>query len=319
MQLEAIKVFCDIASCRSFSKAAAANGLSQPAVSRIVHLLEARLNGQLIDRSRRPLRLTELGQAYYEGCRKLLEQYAELEASLIRAHPHLELTIRVAAIYSVGLGDMGQYVERFEQQHPHVKVHIDYLHPDLVYEQTLEGTSDFGLVSYPCASKQLAVLPWREEEMVVACSPSHPLAGLTTMPVSRLDGEKYIGFDRGLIIRREIDRFLRERGVSVEVVLEFDNIENIKKGIEIGAGLALLPEPTFRQEVRVGALRAIRLEGCKFARPLGVIHRRRELGTAAGDFINLLRGTGSLAAGEHNGNGTGSHRTSGSQRKKAAT
>src|SRR2546422_6931693 len=114
MPLEALKVFCDLVNFRNFSKTAEANDLSQPTVTRIVQELETRLGGQLIDRSKRPLQLTALGQAYYEGCKELLEQYLELEASLRREHEERAMTVRVAAIYSVGLGDMGQHVERFE-------------------------------------------------------------------------------------------------------------------------------------------------------------------------------------------------------------
>ncbi len=291
MQLEAIKVFCDLASLRSFSKAAAANRKSQPAVSRIVHELERRLGGQLIDRSHRPLQLTALGQAYYEGCKRLLEQFLALEASLIQSPP-LALTVRVAAIYSVGLSDMGQYVERFEALHPHVRAHVDYLHPESVYERIREGAADFGLVSFPRPTRDLGVVSWREEEMVVACAPNHPLAELVAVPIERLEGEKYVAFEVGLDIRREVDRLLREHEINVQVVLAFDNIETIKKGIEVGAGLALLPEPTFRQEVRTGTLRAVRLEGCRMVRPIGIIYRRRPPpGGAARDFINLLRGT----------------------------
>lgn len=291
MQLEAIKVFCDLASLRSFSKAAAANAKSQPAVTRIVHELERRLGGQLIDRSHRPLQLTPLGQAYYEGCKRLIEQYAELEASLMRAPPALAISIHVAAIYSVGLGDMGQYVERFEELHPHAKVHLDYLHPDQVYERIHEGAADFGLVSFPRTGRDLVVLPWRDEEMVVACCPKHPLANRPGIRLTELDGEKFVAFEKGLIIRREVDRFLREHNVDVEVVLEFDNIENIKKGIEIGAGVALLPEPLLRQEVQAGSLRALHLQGDRLVRPLGIIHRKKPSpGSAVQDLIDLLRG-----------------------------
>jgi DNA-binding transcriptional LysR family regulator len=292
MQLEAIKVFCDLASMRSFSRAAAANGRSQPAVSRIVHELEKRLRGRLIDRSRRPLQLTPLGEAYYEGCKRILEQYLALEASLLSAAPTLSVTVRVAAIYSVGLGDMGQHVERFEALHPHVKVHVDYLHPVHVYQHIRDGEADFGLVSFPRPTRDLAVLPWREEEMVVACAPGHPLAELTAVHPTALDGQKYVAFDRGLAIRREIDRFLREQGVTVDIVLEFDSIEHIKQGIiEAEAGLALLPEPTVRKEVQAGTLHALQLEGAGLVRPIGIIHRKRTPpGSAAQDFIDLLRG-----------------------------
>jgi DNA-binding transcriptional LysR family regulator len=302
MQLEALKVFCDLASLRSFSKAAEANRLSQPTVTRLVRRLERHLGGPLIDRSHRPLQLTELGLAYYDGCKRLLEQYAELEASLRRDRAELTLTVRVAAIYSVGLWDMGQYTERFARAHPHAKVRIDYLHPRQVCERVLGGTADLGLVSYPAPTRELAVLPWREEEMVVACAPGHPLARLGSVSPRRLGGERFVAFDGGLAIRREVDQFLRRHGAEVEVALEFDNIESIKKGIEVGAGVGLLPEPTLRREVEAGTLRAVRLRGDRLTRPLGIIHRRRHrLSSAAQDFVDLLRANG--APGVEAGNG----------------
>jgi DNA-binding transcriptional LysR family regulator len=311
MELEALKVFCDIASLQSFSKAAVVNDLSQPTVTRLVRQLEERLGGPLVDRSRRPLRLTALGQTYYAGCKRLLEQYAELEASLRRDRAELPLTVRVAAIYSVGLWDMGQYTERFTQQHPGAKVRIDYLHPKQVYERVLGGAADLGLVSYPGRTRELAVLPWREEEMVLVCAPEHPLAGLGSVSPSRLNGEKFVAFEDGLVIRREVDLFLRRHRVEVEIVQAFDSIENIKKGIEVGAGVGLLPEPTLRREVQAGTLRAVRLRGCRLMRPLGIIHRRHHgLGDAAQDFVDLLRdgatpdaAAGTSANGRHHGNG----------------
>ena len=290
MQLEALEMFCELASCRSFSKAAKANRISQPTVSRMIHQLEERLGGLLIDRSKRPLQLTAMGKTYYEGCKRLLEQYAELEAAIRRDHLGMAITVRVAAIYSVGLWDMGRYITRFEERHPHAKVRIDYLHPDQVYERISDGTADIGLVSFPRRCKELTVLPWREEEMVVACSPGHSLAGLTTVSPQRLEGEKFVAFEKGLSIRREVDRFLRDEGVTVDVVLEFDNIENIKKGIEVGAGLGLLPEPMIRKEREAGTLLAAKLEGCRMVRPLGIIHRRQNhLGAATQGFIEMLQ------------------------------
>jgi len=116
MQFESLKVFCDVARFRSFSKAAAANHVSQSAVSQVVMQLEDRMQVQLIDRSVRPLQLTPQGQTYYEGCKKLIDQFLELEASLRNAQGSLAVTIQVAAIYSVGLGDMSHYVEKFQAQ-----------------------------------------------------------------------------------------------------------------------------------------------------------------------------------------------------------
>jgi DNA-binding transcriptional LysR family regulator len=293
MQLETMKLFCDLVSLRSFSRTAEANELSQPTVSRLVHQLEERLGGQLIDRSRRPLQPTALGQAYYEGCKRLLQQYAELEVSLRQSQSERALAVRVAAIYSVGLGDMGQYVERFQADNPHAKVNVEYLHPDQVYQRVRGELADLGLVSFPSHARDLSVLPWREEEMVVACAPGHSLARFRTISPARLDGEKVVAFDSGLVIRRKVDSFLRNQGVKTEVVFEFDNIENIKKAVEVGAGFALLPEPTLRQEKQAGTLLGLSLQGARMVRPLGIIHRRQpRLGSATLAFIDLLRTNG---------------------------
>jgi DNA-binding transcriptional LysR family regulator len=314
MQFEALKVFCDIVRCRSFSQAASANGLSQSAASQIVHNLEGRLGVQLINRATRPLQLTEPGQVFYEGCNGLVEQYLALEASVRKAGAQAEATVQVAAIYSVGLGDIRDYVGRFQVQHPHARVQLDFLHPNQVYERVLEGTADLGLVSYPRRTRELAVLPWREEEMIVACAPTHPLAGSSTVEPARLDGQRFVGFDRGLVIRREVDRFLRRHGVSVEVGLEFDNIENIKRAIEIGAGLALLPRPMLAREVEAGTLRALPLRGCKLVRPLGIIHRRHHPpGPAALAFLDLLRAE---ATGHVNGTVNGHSQPNGFSRAR---
>jgi DNA-binding transcriptional LysR family regulator len=317
MQLEFLQVFCDVARCRSFSQAAAANNLSQSAVSQIVLQLERRLGVQFVDRSTRPLQLTSLGQVYYEGCRELVEQYRELEASIRHAQTQIDATVQVAAIYSVGLGDMGHRVEEFAGKYPGARVHVEYLHPDRVYERVHEGAADFGLVSFPRKSRELIVLPWREEDMVLVCAPGHPLAEYKSIRPAQLDGAKYIGFDRELVIRRQVDRFLREQGVSVEVAMEFDNIENIKKAIEISAGVALLPEPTLRREVEAGTLVARPLAGAHLVRPLGILlNRHHKLTTTVLRFIDLLRQTGDSLP-ETDGNGAAhSSRNNGAGRRR---
>jgi DNA-binding transcriptional LysR family regulator len=290
MQFESLKVFCDVARNRSFSQAAQVNQVTQSAVSQMVAQLEKRMGVQLIDRSTRPLQLTTLGKQYYEGCKALLEQYSELEASLKSAQARVEGSVQVAAIYSVGLGNMNQYVEAFVAGQPEAEVHVEYLHPDQVYEKVLDGSVDLGLVSFPRKSSKLTIVPWRDEEMLFVCAPKHPLASQTSVRLAQLAGLKYIHFSKDLGIRREVDRFLRSRKVSVSVLLEFDNIENIKKAIEIGAGVALLPEPTLRREVASGSVVALPLADARLVRPLGIIYRRHsKLSNAAQGFLELLR------------------------------
>jgi DNA-binding transcriptional LysR family regulator len=289
MDIQVLKVFCDVVLHRGFSRAARANRLTQSAVSQMVKRLEERLGVHLLNRDRPPS-LTEEGQRFFDGCKPLVDQYFELEASIKQSPDTLTGTVRVAAIYSVGLGDMGKYVEDFQLKHLGARIHVEYLHPDKVYEKVLDGTADFGLVSFPRLSRELLAHPWRDEEMVLACAPRHPLAGRLLVRPAELEGEKYIGFDRALIIRKEVDRFLRDQGVTVEVTLEFDNIDSIKKAVEIGAGVALLPAPTLRREVEAKTLVALSLYGCQLVRPLGIIQRRHHaLNATAQRFLDLLR------------------------------
>lgn len=305
MQFESLKVFCDVARQQSMSQAASANEITQSAASQLVRQLEKRLGVQLVNRSTRPLQLTEVGHTYYEGCKDLVDRYLELEASIRKAQSQLSATVEVAAIYSVGLGNISQLIEQFMASQPGVKVHVEYLYPDRVYEKVLAGTADFGLVSFPKAQRELIALPWREEDMVVACAPGHALADQRAIKPSQLEGLRYVGFDRGLVIRRHIDRFLREQGVTVDIALEFDNIESIKKAVEENAGVSLLPEPTLRREVESGTIRALPLIGCRLIRPLGIIHRRnRTLSANAVRFMALLRqGSTSSPNGDHRRNG----------------
>jgi DNA-binding transcriptional LysR family regulator len=289
MQFEALKVYCDVARFRSFSQAAAANDMTQPAVSQIVRELEKRLGVKLVDRSTRPLLLTPEGQTYYEGCRSLVEQYLEIENAIRRKEPEITTSVQVAAIYSVGLRDMNQYTGRFNAEGAAERVQIEYLHPDRVYEKVLDGTADLGLISFPKKSNQLVALPWRNEEMVITCAPGHRLAHNGPVKLKQLAHEPFVGFDRGLTIRRQIDRFLKDHGVALDIAMEFDNIENIKHAVEV-SGVTLLPLPTVQREISAGNLAAVHLADARMVRPLAIIHRRHPKPTpAALRFIDLLR------------------------------
>jgi len=293
MQLKSLKIFCDVVNRRSFSRAAAENGISQSGTSQVIHQLEERLGVKLLDRSKRPFLLTQEGEIYYEGCRRLVERYAALEERVRTLHAEVAGRVRVASIYSVGLHHMDRYLQEFLAQHPKANVRLEYLHPQRVYEAVKTDQADVGLLSYPKSSRSIECLQWRDEPMVLVTAPSHPLAGEPSLRLEALEGEKIVGFDRDLTIRRKIDRMLSDHQVEVDVVMEFDNIETIKRAVEIGAGVALLPMPTVGREVSSGSLSAIKItsdEACEITRPLGIIHRRgKELSPTVRRFIELLQ------------------------------
>lgn len=290
MHLKSLKVYCDIVRHRSFSRAAEENDISQSGASQVVHQLEQRLGVKLIDRSKRPFVLTPEGEIYYEGCRGLVDRYHALEDKIRTLHEEVVGRVRVASIYSVGLHHMSRYLQDFLTCYPKANVRLEYLHPHRVYEAVENDKADLGLISYPRSSRTLSAIQWRDEPMVLVCAPGHRLAGRSEVAFAELAGERMIGFDEDLTIRHEIDRVLDVHGVAVEVVMEFDNIETIKRAIEIDAGVGLLPEPTVLREVAAGTLVTVPLETDELVRPLGIIHRRgKELNSTARRFIELLQ------------------------------
>lgn len=313
MHLKSLKVFCDVVYRRSFSRAAEENGISQSGASQVVNQLEHRLGVKLIDRSKRPFSLTPEGEIYYDGCRRLVERYFALEEQVRTLHDEVAGRVRVASIYSVGLHHMNRYMHEFLVQYPKANVRLEYLHPNRVYDAIESGQADLGLVSYPKSSRTIKAIGWREEPMLLACAPTHRFAKRHRVGLDEVAGEPIIGFDSDLTIRREIDRVLHEYRSDVRVVMEFDNIETIKRAVEIDAGVSLLPAPTVAREVEAGTLAAVPL-AAHLVRPLGIIHRRgKDLGVTVRRFIELLRReTKSVGGALASSNGNGHESANGS-------
>jgi LysR family transcriptional regulator, transcriptional activator of the cysJI operon len=285
-----VKLFRDIGQTRSISQAARQNGISQSAVSQHLHALEKRLGLTLVDRSSRPLELTEAGSVYLEFCRDILRREQRLRVEIERLKGSAEGEIRVASIYSVGLSEMTHLQSEFLRRCPQARLQVDYMRPDRVYEAVRSRRADLGLVSYPESSKDLVAIPWRREEMVVAAAPFHSISQRLTIRPADLHGVDYIGFDSELTIRRELDRFFNKEGVSVRMVMQFDNIQTVKEALVIGSGVAVLPKRILSPEMEQGRLVAIPMEAPGLVRPLGIIHRKsKHFGMAAQAFLELLQ------------------------------
>lgn len=286
------KLFRDIAQTGSMSRGAALNGVSQSAASQHVRELERWLEAVLIDRSCRPLRLTEAGKLYADLCRDVLRLQDEFQAALGQLKTAVVGKVRVAAIFSVGLSDMTRLEQEFAAKFPHAELEVEYLRPAQVYEAVRDGMADIGLVSYPHPAKDIAVIPWRNEEMAVAASPSHPIARKARVRPQDLEGMEFIAFDPELPIRREVDRFLRENEVRVEVTMHFDSIPEVKEALALGSSVSILPARMLTEEIKQGRLVAIPLEEPGLVRPLGIIHhKKKKFNRAVQAFLTLLNGT----------------------------
>jgi len=287
--LDNIKLFKDIAQTRSISRGATLNLISQSAASQYIQELERRLGITLLDRSTRPLALTPAGRLFHDFCRDVLRREEQFQVQLEALKGLVEGTVRVASIYSIGLSEISRLQEEFAARFPNAQLHVDYLRPDKVYEAVLADQADLGLVSYPVGTKDLAVIPWREEEMTVAAPPAHPLARKAVLLPADLDGQDFIGFDEDLSIRRELDRFFRDQGIEIRMAMQFDNIQMIKEAVALGSGISILPARTMQAEMAQGRLVSIPLHAPELVRPVGIVHRKRKrFSHAVQSFLDLL-------------------------------
>lgn len=287
-----LQVFCDIIETKSFSKAAARNMISQPAVSQQVKALEEHYQQKLIERSPQGIYPTEAGRLFYQGARDILERYQNLERQMMDLTETVAGTIRVATVYSVGLHELPPYVKKFIQAYPQARIHVEYSRTNKIYDAVRQNQVDVGIVAFPEESRQIGVIPFATDEMVLIVSPSHPLANTEgSVPLRVLHGQPFVAFEPDIPTGQAIVRAMREQGVEVEIVQEFDNVETIKRSVEADLGISIIPRRTAQMEIKAGALIALPIEGVELERQIGVIFKRgKTFSRTLQKFIDVLTG-----------------------------
>jgi DNA-binding transcriptional LysR family regulator len=290
MHIETLKILCDLAELRSFSKTAERHLLSQSAVSQQLAQLELAHKCQLINRKKRPIELTKEGELLYKASKDILDRYEQLRSELNALKSSTGSRINVAAIYSIGMHTLPNYVKKFMVNYPNVNVHIEYFSANQIYELVLSGDVDIGLIAVPKKDKRLEVYDFEEEPLVLACSPKHPLAKESQVDIHQLQFERFISFEKNVPTRAWLDNILERYNVVVSPVMEFDNIETIKRAVEINSGISILPQTAILQELAGGTMKAITFSNENFVRPTGIIVRKgKAFGQAARYLIELLR------------------------------
>jgi DNA-binding transcriptional LysR family regulator len=290
MQIESLKVFCDLAESESFTKAAQINQVTQSAVSQQISSLERLFKSLLIERSKKRFRLTREGQVLYDYSKQVIHTYDALHHKLKEIKDLISGTIRVATIYSVGLHDLPPFVTQFLKSYPTVNVHVEYRRANQVYEDVIGNVVDLGLVAYPARDPKLEILSLRKDPLVLICHPQHPFAKSRSVRLKALSGQKFIGFEPDIPTRKALDRILKDHAVQVQHVMEFDNIETVKRAVEIDAGVAIVPQGTVLQEIAKQTLAEVALEDGDFYRPLAAIYKKNKvLSPAMKEFLGTLK------------------------------
>lgn len=289
LSLDQLRVFVDLARTRSFSRTAAGCGLTQSAVSQQLAALERLFGKRLVDRGKNRFALTAEGELARDGFARVLEVFAETQSRIRGGGGELSGTVRVETIYSIGLYDLAPYVRSFLKRYPGVSLHVEYSRANRILDNVLAGACDVGIVADPRPHSRLKMTPFRKQPMVLVCGRNDPLARRRRVGLKQLDGLDFIAFEEDVPTRGLVDRALARRGARVRVVSAFDNIDLIKRAVEIGVGVSILPEGTVLEEARTGTLARVPIADGPLTRATGiVVDKRRTLSLAARAFIDWL-------------------------------
>jgi DNA-binding transcriptional LysR family regulator len=267
--------------------------MTQSAASQSVQHLEEFLGVKLIDRTKRPFILTAEGQKFFDGLGGVIRQFdALVDEVRVGQGASAPVTgqVMVASIYSMGLSYLPTLQEEFHKQYPSASMNYHLAHPHEVYRMVEQGTVDFGMVSYPENTHTIQSISWRDEPMVLVASPRHRLA-TAQQPIQAADLSQValVAFASNLRIRQEIDKQLRNLGVTMRIAVELDNIDSVKHAAVVNSGVAILPKLTVQVELAAGSLKMIECEKLQLTRPLGIIQRRDvSMSRAARTFVDLI-------------------------------
>jgi LysR family transcriptional regulator, transcriptional activator of the cysJI operon len=274
MQLETLKMFCDVVETGSFSRAAQLNHVTQSAVSQQIRALENRYEQKLLSRSARQVTPTPAGERLFRGCKEILARFSEVEQEIREQSSEVQGTTTVSTIYSVGLHELRNVQKQLLKTHPKVNMRLNYRRNDQVYDDVILGAAEIGIVAYPQPRAGVDIHPFRDDKLAVVCSPNHPLASKSKVSLTALSGVPFIAFDREAPTRKALDRLFREKNLDVEPVMEIDNIETIKRAVEMGIGVAILPVATVASEVSQGTLLSKPFAEGPVSRPIGLLIRK---------------------------------------------
>lgn len=290
MHVETFQVFCDLVETTSFSEAAVRNGISQSAVSQQIRTLEDRFQVTLLERGRRNFAVTPEGEVFLKAAQNILQAYHSIEQDLGTMRDVVAGPLTIATVYSIGFHELPPYLESFREQFPEVDLQVHYRRSNQVYADVSENLADLGLVAYPQERKGVEIEPAWKDKLVVICPPGHPLAKRETLNLEAIQGQRFISFEPDLPTRKAIDGMFAHAKVEVKEVVEFDNIETVKRGVLIENAISIVPSESVRSEVKSGTLAQIAINGKFVWRPLGIVRRRTKAITPAmREMIRILK------------------------------
>jgi DNA-binding transcriptional LysR family regulator len=287
MSMDQLRSLVEVARRGAITDAARALGLTQPALTRRIQLLEAEFGTPLLSRSQKGVRLTELGRLVEAESRGLLERYDHLKQE-VGAHLRLERgSVRIGGGATAVSFLLPPLIRDFRRKHCDVVFQLKEAGSHEVAHDVLREQLELGIVTLPVGMEDLEVIPLRRDSIVLVAARDHPFARRGRVPAAALNGVRLIGFERDSAIRRLVDGALEEAGIQVEVVMELRSIQSILRMVALRLGVAFVSRLGVDAAGR--GVGIVPVKGLSIRRSLGVVtKRRRPLSVAAEAFLAHL-------------------------------
>jgi LysR family transcriptional regulator, regulator for metE and metH len=287
--LAQLRTFRTVAETSSFTRAAARLYVTQSAVSHQIKALEEELGEALFIRTRHGVRLAEAGQAVLEHVDRIFVEVEALRRRMGHDDAQPVGRVRAAAATQALVHLFAPHFRAFMEAHPRVEVVFrSTVSTDRTVADILAGIADVGFASKPVYSATLQVTDLFEDELLLAVSPAHRLAGVEVAAVKDIRAERLILFERGASIRRASDQFFARASIKPDLALESNDTDFIKLMVQSGVGISLLPAWAIREEARTGTLVPVRIKGHRLRRSVAMLSRRRSQPSATRAFIAFI-------------------------------
>lgn len=273
MNLGELNVFAAVAEEGSFSGAARRLHRTQPAVSQALKRLEDELGERLLDRSSRRVRLTEAGRILLDYAQRLmrLSEEAAVAVAEVRDLKHGRILIGAneAAVHV-----LLPLIARFRERNPEIQVDVRRVASRQVGIEVLEGSLDFGALSFRPGETGLASLRIGEDELVMLTHPSHPLASRKSVSMAEMGSQVVIAHNEPSPARERVIRLFQHRHTPLRILISLPSLDAIKRAVEMRLGIALLPRRCALAEITLGQLAAVPVSGIRMPRQVRLVYRR---------------------------------------------
>lgn len=257
-----LQVFYTVAKQLSFTRAADILYMTQPAVTFQVKQLEEHFNTRLFERSHGKISLTPAGDLVMGYAERILAMTAEMEARVGELTGQVTGPLMIGASTTIAEYQLPRILGEFKERFPQVQARLTVANSETIAAKVADHSIDVGLIEAPSHHPSLHTVACCEDELVMVCSPNHPLAGKSSVTARELAEQPYVSREHGSGTREVIDEFFKAQGVNpddLHLEMELGSREAIKGAVEAGLGIAIMSASTVGKEIQLGTVAAVPL------------------------------------------------------------